>query len=124
MMWNQKYGMMSGYGRYGMMGGMMGMMGGFNNGMMGNGFNFGSADNPAEVTVTRDEAVTAAQTYLDTNFAAAGLTADSQADPFYGYYTLHVNRDGKTVGMLSVNGYTGAVWPHTWHGTLLAAGME
>ena len=31
---------------------------------------------------------------------------------------------GETVGMLSVNGYSGAVWPHTWHGTLLAAGME
>jgi hypothetical protein len=24
--------------------------------------------------------------------------------------------DGETVGMLSVNGYTGQVFPHTWHG--------
>ena len=117
MMWNQKYGMMSGYG-------MMGMMGGFNTGMMGNAFNFGSADNPAESTITPEQAVTTAQSYLDTNFAAAGLTADDHADPFYGYYTLHVNRDGETVGMLSVNGFTGAVWPHTWHGQLLAMGAE
>lgn len=124
MMWNQKYGMMSGYGRYGMMGGMMGMMGGFNNGMMGNDFNFGNPDSPAELTVTPKEVVTAAQTYLDTNFATAGLTADDHADPFYGYYTLHVNRDGETVGMLSVNGFTGAVWPHTWHGQLLTMDAE
>ena len=134
MMWNQKYGMMSGYGRYGMMGGMMGnMMGGANNGMtlaparsagVGNVFNFSSVDSPAELTVTPEQAVTTAQSYLDTNFATAGLTADEHADPFYGYYTLHVIRDGETVGMLSVNGYSGAVWPHTWHGQLLTVGME
>ena len=22
-----------------------------------------------------------------------------------------------SMGMLSVNGFTGEVWPHTWHGT-------
>ena len=120
MMWNQKYGMMSGYGRYGMMGGMMGS---FSNGPANN-FNFGNTNSPAEVTVTPEQAVTAAQSYLDTNFATAGLTADEHADPFYGYYTLHVIRDGETVGMLSVNGYSGAVWPHTWHGQLLTVGME
>lgn len=124
MMWNQKYGMMSGFGGYGMMGGMMGMMGGFNNGMMGNNFSFGSADNLAELTVTPEQAVETAQGYLDSNFAGTGLTVDDHADPFYGYYTLHVNRDGETVGMLSVNGFTGAVWPHTWHGQLLAMGGE
>ena len=52
------------------------------------------------------------------------LTADEHADPFYGYYTLHVNRDGQTVGMLSVNGYTGQVFPHTWHGKLLEMSGE
>jgi hypothetical protein len=132
MMWNQKYGMMSGFGGYGMMRGMMGMMGGTtngmmdgaNNGMMGGAFNFGTADSPAELTVTPEQAVETAQSYLDTNFATAGLTADDHADPFYGYYTLHVNRDGETVGMLSVNGFTGTVWPHTWHGQLLAMGAE
>lgn len=110
MMWNQKYGMMSGYGRYGMMGGMMG--------------NSTGAVPPSEPTVTPEQAVTAAQTYLDTNFATAGLTANEHANPMSGYYTLDVNRDGQPVGMLSVNGYTGAVWPHTWHGKLLAMGAE
>jgi hypothetical protein len=109
MMWNQKYGMMSGFGRYG----MMGMMG-----------NFGPATGTAEMTVTPAQAVEAAQSYLDTYFSQAGLTVAGHADPFYGYYTLHVNRDGQTVSMLSVNGYSGQVFPHTWHGKLLEMGGE
>jgi hypothetical protein len=114
MMWNQKYGMMSGYGRYGMMGGMMG------------GFNAPGQPDTAlpEMTVTPEQAVAAAQTYLDTYFAAANLTAMDHVNTFYGYYTLHLQRDGQTVGMLGVNGYTGAVWPHTWHGRFLEASME
>jgi hypothetical protein len=116
MMWNQKYGMMSGFGGYGM--GMM--MGEFGN-MMGG---FGSADASAEPTVTPEQAVEVAQTYLDTYFSQANLTADDHADPFYGYYTLHVNRDGETVGMLSVNGNTSQVFPHTWHGELLEMSGE
>jgi hypothetical protein len=117
MMWNQKYGMMSGFGGYRM--GMM--MGGFGNNMMGG---FGATDTSAEMTVTPDQAIEAAQAYLDTYFSTANLTADEHADPFYGYYTLHVNRDGQTVGMLSVNGYTGQVFPHTWHGELLEMSGE
>jgi hypothetical protein len=68
--------------------------------------------------------VEAAQEYLAANFSDKALTADEHADPFYGYYTLHLNQDGETVGMLSVNGTTGAVWPHTWHGQLLAMSPE
>lgn len=109
MMWNQKYGMMSGFGGYGM--GMM--MGGF-----------GATGTSTEMTVTPEQAVETAQTYLDTYFSETGLTADDHADPFYGYYTLHVNRDGQTVGMLSVNGFTGQVFPHTWHGQLLEMSGE
>ncbi len=129
MMWNLKYGMtlaparragMIGFGRYGMRGRMMG--GGFNN-MMGN-FS-GNADvSPDQMPVTPEQAVQAAQTYLDSFFSEANLTADEHADPFYGYYTLHVNRDGQTVGMLSVNGFTGQVFPHTWHGELLEMSGE
>jgi hypothetical protein len=118
MMWNQEYGMMSGFGNYGM---KDMMMGGFGNNMMGN---FGSADVSAEMTLSPEQAIEAAQTYLETSFSETGLTADEHADPFYGYYTLHVNQDGKTVGMLSVNGYTGQVFPHTWHGQLLEMSGE
>jgi len=42
-----------------------------------------------------------------------------EADRFYGYYTLHVLKDGQIYGMLSVNGYTGQVWYHSWHGPFL-----
>ena len=36
---------------------------------------------------------------------------------YHGFRTIEVLRDGQMVGMLSVNGYTGAVWYHFWHGT-------
>lgn len=105
MMWNLKYGMMSGHGGYGMMGYAP------------------SVEPTAKMPVRPEAAVEAAQTYLDTNIGN-GLTADDHADAFYGYYTLHVNRDGETVGMLSVNGYTGQVFLHTWHGELLEMSEE
>lgn len=114
MMWNQKYGMMSGFGRYGM-------------GMMMGRFGFGSPNTPntsTEMPIAPEKAVEAAQTYLNTYFSTANLTADEHADPFYGYYTLHVNQDGQTAGMLSVNGYTGQVFPHTWHGKFIEMSGE
>jgi len=105
MMWNLKYGMMSGYGGHGMMG-------------------YAPPVEPgANMAISPEAAVAAAQTYLDTTFDN-GFTADDHADPFYGYYTLHVNRDGQTIGMLSVNGYTGQVFLHTWHGKLLDMSEE
>ncbi len=101
--------------------GMMGMMG---------GFAFSSDESmleimgePAEgidftdLPVGPQEAVEVAQRYLDAYRPGTGV--DDTPDPFYGYYTLHIERDGKVVGMLSVNGTTGQVWPHTWHSDLL-----
>ena len=38
---------------------------------------------------------------------------------FYGYYTLHTLKEGQIEGMLSVNGYTGAVWYHNWHSSFI-----
>jgi len=96
MMWNQKYSTM---GSHGMMGGLP-----------------SRAVSP-EMLVSEDEASTLAQSYLDE--AYPGLEVDEHADAFYGYYTLHTLQDGDTVGMLSVNGYTGQVFLHTWHGDLL-----
>jgi hypothetical protein len=105
-MWNLKYSPM-GTGGYGMMG--RGMMGGF--GWQGN------IDPNAEMTVSEDEAVEAAQEYLDDYLP--GTAVDEHADPFYGYYTLHVTRDGEIVGMLSVNGFSSEVFLHTWHGDFI-----
>ena len=44
-----------------------------------------------------------------------GLEA-GRAEGLPGHYTLHSERDGKVVGMLSVNASAGAVWYHWWHG--------
>ena len=115
MMWNLKYGMMSGYGGYG----MMGMMGGY-------GYAYPGAETPTlptEMPLSPEEAVNVAQAYLDA-YVPGNLQADDQADPFPGYYTLHVLRDGQPVGMLSVNGYTQQVFLHTWHGDFIEMSGE
>ena len=67
-------------------------------------------------TVTAEQAVELAQEYLDRNLPG---TEVGDTDTFYGYYTIEVTKDGKIYGMLSVNGYTGAVWYHTWHGAFV-----
>ena len=41
--------------------------------------------------------------------------------PVHGYYTVHTLKDGKITGMLSVNGYSGEVWYHSWHGPFIAS---
>lgn len=99
MMWNTKYGMM---GNRGMMGSFGGMKGGARN----------IPDN--DMSVSPERARELAQAKLDNTLP--GTTVDEEVDVFYGYYTIHTLRDGEVVGMLSVNGYTGQVWLHIWHG--------
>ena len=77
--------------------------------------NFGVAGT-GPMTVTSDQARDIAQRWLDANQSAA--TANSP-DPFYGYYTVDFEKAGKLAGMLSVNGYSGQVWYHTWHGDFI-----
>jgi hypothetical protein len=105
MMWNTKYGMMGGQ-----TGGMMGTV--IRGGMMG----IGTATGP--MTVTSAQAAQAAQRWLDQNLPGS---AARTPDRFYGYYTVDLERDGRLTGMLSVNGYTGQVWYHTWHGSFIQA---
>ncbi len=112
MMWNTKYGglnhtqMMGGYGG-GMMGGMM------------RGYNWSATPSAqaGDMTVTAEQAIQSAQKYLDG--ALPGTVAASDPMQFYGYYTLDYSKDGKVAGMLSINGYTGQVFLHTWHGTFV-----
>lgn len=66
-----------------------------------------------QATVTREQAIKSAQAYLDRTLPG---TKAGEADEFYGYYTLHVLKQDKIYGMLSVNSFTGAVWYHSWHG--------
>ncbi len=104
MMWNTKYGQM-GVSAGGMMG--RGMMGGAT-----------PVQQPTAVMpVKPEQAIQDAQQYLQAQ--GSTLTVESQTDTFYGYYTIHSLKDGKTTGMLSVNGYTGQVWYHTWHGPFI-----
>jgi hypothetical protein len=94
MMWNQKYGMRS---------------------MMGN--------NQFDINMKIDEqkAIEIANSYLAKT--SQNEFASTEGQKFYGYYTIDtVNKDGTVVRMLSVNGFTGQVWYHTWHGTF--KGME
>jgi hypothetical protein len=66
--------------------------------------------------VTPNQAEEMAQKWLEVNLPGVRVT---EADIFYGYYTLHTLKDDQVEGMLSVNGYTGAVWYHNWHGPFI-----
>jgi len=101
MMWNTKYTTTTG---------MMSIFSGFK-GMMG--FQR-TASTP--MTITVDQAKTDAQQFLTANYAG---TTVGDATAFNGYYTIEVLSNGSPNGMLSVNGYTGQVWYHTWHGTFI-----
>ena len=92
MMWNLKYGMMGSLAESGQ-----------------------TATTP--MTVTAEQALADAQTWLDTKVPGAKVAAT--ADAFYGYYTIEYIIDGKVVGMVSVNGFNGVIFPHTWHGTFV-----
>ncbi len=91
MMWNTKYGM-----RGGMMGGLLRQSG--------------------TMSVSKDRAGQIAQSWLDANQPGAKIESP---DTFYGYYTVHYTKDGTVAGMLSVNGYSGQVWYHSWHGAFI-----
>jgi hypothetical protein len=93
MMWNAKYGMMRGFG-----------------GMMG----FGSTS--GAMTVSLERATQIAQGWLDQR--GGGYSAGTP-DVFYGYYTFHFLKSGAIAGMLSINGLSGQVWFHSWHGNFI-----
>ena len=94
MIWNAKYGMMNGAG------------------IMG----FGSST--GVMTLSSDRATQIAQTWLDRQ---GGGNSAGAPDAFYGYYTFHFLKGGQIAGMLSVNGSTGQVWFHSWHGRFIQA---
>jgi hypothetical protein len=93
MMWNTKYGMMS-----------AGMMGTYR------------TPPTAVMPITVDQAKASAQQFLNANLPG---TTVGNVTTFYGYYHIDVLLSGNTYGMLSVNGYTGQVWYHNWHGNFV-----
>ena len=100
MIWNTKYGMMGpSFGR-----------------MMG--WRRVGGSQSADMPIDPKRAQELARQYLKTQ----GLRLDvAEPDRFYGYYTLHTLRgpEGEIEGMLSVNGYSGEVWYHVWHGPFI-----
>jgi hypothetical protein len=95
MMWNTKYGLL--------MGRMIGVL---------------TTTQTGPMTVAVNQAKTYAQQFLTANYP--GTTVES-IETFYGYYHVDVLSAGNTQGMLSVNGYTGQVWYHKWHGVFIQA---
>jgi hypothetical protein len=93
MMWNTKYSMMQG--------------------MMGPHAQAGAS---GQMQVSEQEAKSIAETYLSQNFPGSHVEGITR---FYGYYTIDFQKDGKIIGMLSVNGYSGQVWYHSWHGAFI-----
>ena len=85
------------------------------------GMHMGANQTDTDMSVDEEEAIQLAEKYL--NERSADEFIGEEADKYYGYFTIHtVNKDGDIVGMLSVNGNTGQVWYHSWHGTFI--GME
>ncbi len=122
MMWNSTAssvgspydGMMGAQGRnpasvYG--GGMMGWDGA-GRGPMGSAV--GAGEQPS---YDQQQARDLADRFLE---AYAPGTAVLQSQTFPGYYTFDYGV-GTVQGMLSVNAYTGAVWPHIWHGAFVGS---
>lgn len=70
-----------------------------------------------DMPINAQRAAEFAQQWLDSNIRGAQI---EEPQVFYGYYTIDVSLIGSTYGMLSVDGYTGDVWYHTWHGSFIA----
>lgn len=91
-MWNTKYGMHSG---------VMGWL---------------TVTPTTQMTISVDQARSNAQQYLNSYYPG---TTVGEVETFYGYYHVMALSAGEGYGMLSVNGYTGEVWFHTWHGSFI-----
>ena len=104
-------------------GGMMGS--GSNGGMMGGscGMMGGSYGDPTWTPGATTGDISAAKARALATRWLEGQTGNPTAgepETFPGYYTLHVLRNGRIAGMLSVNAATGAVWSHWWHGRFVS----
>ncbi|KDR95801.1 hypothetical protein SAMN02745945_02183 [Peptoclostridium litorale DSM 5388] len=109
MMWNEKYGM---HGRGHIMGRHMRSRSFFNE------YSGYYRNEDATKQISLELAVELATEYVK-KYVDEDMVATEEGHEFYGYYTLHIKKEEQTVGMLSVNYYTGDVWFHDWHGKLI-----
>lgn len=105
MMWNQKYGR---------------MMNTMTEGMPGHMNRRDRKITEPTFTVTPEDAASSANKFLRERFRRA-LVVEGIPDVFFGFYNFDVNdaATGVKYGMLSVNGSTGQIWYHTWHGSFV-----
>ena len=98
MMWNRKYRGRDGMGHHGQ-----------------------SGQGALPMPVTVGEANAAAMQFVRERFPSHPNAEVGTVDTFYGYYNLDVTdaETGVKLGMLSVNGTSGQVWFHTWHGAFI-----
>jgi len=71
---------------------------------------------PGAMTLTKEQAMASAQQFLDSRLPG---TKAEDSGMFYGYYHFDVKKDSRIYSMLDVNGYSGQVWYHTWHGNFI-----
>lgn len=83
----------------------------------GGGMHGGAVTRPDEMPMTSADARQAAEQFA-VQFAPDAQIAD--VTPFYGHYTIALDRDGRRL-MLSVDGFSGQVWYHSWHGSFEGA---
>jgi hypothetical protein len=73
--------------------------------------------NPTTIMpIATDSAIISAQEWLNRNIPGYRV---EETTVFYGYYTMDLSEKDKIYGMLSVNGYSGEVWYHSWHGEFM-----
>ena len=67
--------------------------------------------------VDEESAIMNAQEWLNRNTPGYRVV---ETTIFYGYYTMDFGEKDEIFGMLSVNGYSGEVWYHSWHGDFIS----
>ncbi|MFW6117791.1 MAG: hypothetical protein ACOC6G_04315 [Thermoproteota archaeon] len=73
--------------------------------------------NPTTVMpISLEQADNVAQEWLNRNIPGSTV---KETKTFYGYYTMDLEENGEILGMMSVNGYDGDVWYHSWHGEFI-----
>jgi len=76
------------------------------------------SQNDINMDISEDEAINLAEKYL-AKINTSEAVGD-EVEKFYGYYTIHtLTENGDIAGMLSVNGFSGDVWYHNWHGIFI-----
>ncbi len=85
--------------------------------MMGRNIYYNN-DEINNIKLTRNEALIKAKEYVKNNLNTNYNVSDEGRE-YNGYFTFHIEENDTIVGMLSVNSYTGDVWYHNWHGSIV-----